>query len=418
MKKGKVFYGWWMVLACGLTKGTLYTTYVNIIALFIIPISKTFHCSRGEIALSTTIISLIGVICVILMGKLLKPENNKQFVIIGNLMACIGLFMYGLSNSLMFFYLATAIGGIGIGIGQMLNFNVIITNWFEKKRGLALGLMVSSTGIGGAILTQVVSHMQTVYSWKTIYLILAVIGTICALFSFFIIKESPERLGMKPYGVEENIAEKETEKVVSSLYEAESVKEVRLPFIAFILVCMITAGMYSGITNHVPASLTDAGFSSANVGIITSLFLIILIGGKILIGAIFDKVGGKKGYYSMIACVIAAVVCLIFSSKSILLPYGYAILFGIGGGLSSVGPSYLTKELFGNKNYSKFLGYTMGLSFIGAAFASPITGFVYDTFHQYTYAWIGYIVIAVIEALLITYIYRSIRKLAKRRSEL
>lgn len=144
--------------------------------MFLIPVTRDMGINRGTFSIGNAILQAIGIFLAPLMTKKLAAGNLKRIQMIS--IAYLG--------------------------ATMIPISIMITNWFDKKQGLAMSLGLSGVGIGGFILSPLITNWLENYGWRKTYLIFAVIMLAVSLpVSIFIFRKSPEDKGLKAYGANE-----------------------------------------------------------------------------------------------------------------------------------------------------------------------------------------------------------------------
>ena len=183
------------------------------------------------------------------------------------------------------------ISGVVFGLAGSFIFVVpapiLIGNWFHTHRGLALGVAMSFSGIGGAALGPVFTLLIQTVGWREAYFIAAGIMALLVLpWTLVVFKLRPEDMGLKPYGWTE--ADEQTERVREERHEglpgvplSKALKTV--PFVCMFLFSGLIA-YFAGFNSHLPGYAQSIGFS-AMVG--SSLLTAVMVGNvveKLLIG--------------------------------------------------------------------------------------------------------------------------------------
>ena len=67
-------------------------------------------------------------------------------------------------------YLLFAAAGVVGGIGTPIPYAAVLTQWFDRTRGLALGIGIAGVGLGVAIVPQLAAALIAAFGWRTAYL--------------------------------------------------------------------------------------------------------------------------------------------------------------------------------------------------------------------------------------------------------
>jgi len=397
MKKGKLFYGWYIVIGGFLIMATCYTIFVNCMGLFLVPITTDLGISRAQFNLCTSISALVGIFASLVVGKLLDKTNARVIGSISVGIVVLDLVGWAFVTQLWQMYLLSFITGFCVLAGTRLLVSVLITNWFDKKRGLAVSLALMGSGFGGVVLSPIVSSLIISTGWHHAFLILAAITLVAsmplAVLTFY---NTPASKGLKPYGSEDASQEDgrlpgAPEAIDLGWKIVRKTGAFRVLVLGFVFMGMVNGGVIINIA----AQMTDAGHTPEFAASILSLYMFVVIIGKITLGAVYDKYGLIAGTMLGSITSLLGVVSLLCSAYSFG-PYAFAITFGFGTCLGTVAPPLMAVNEFGKKDIGTIVGVVTAFEMIGAAVAAPITGSVADHFGTYAPAWIGLTVASVL----------------------
>ncbi len=170
-KQHGIFYGWWVVLtaAVGLIFGAPITVFS--FSVFLKPLMREFHAGRAAVSLAFTPQLIVGAISARLAGWLIDRCGARRTILPA--VAMFGLILVSinfLSNSLWQFYLLyVALGVFVHGLGP-IPYGCVTSHWFDRHRGLALGLMMS--GIGSGVMPSFAQQLIASFGWRGAYAIL------------------------------------------------------------------------------------------------------------------------------------------------------------------------------------------------------------------------------------------------------
>ena len=398
--KKKVFYGWFIVVSCVLIMALAYAPLVSCASLFITPITEDLGFARSAYTLASSISTLVMIVLSPFVGKIMSQKCMHKVLVISVAGVAVSYGMFSVANTLAAFYIIAVFVGIFASASTMLPVSIVITNWFQKQRGLAMSIAMAGSGIGGALLSPIIAKLITEQGWRQTYVILAVLMFVVLVpVAALIIRQKPEDKGLVPYGYGENsnvkAASKEKEWNVS-------LKELRKMSVFWMFIIGIALISVTGaIISHIPSAITDAGYSAAKAASIVSLYLAIAVPGKLVLGHVFDKYGAKAGILFGNTAFILAVIMLLFIDRSEMMLYIMAVIFGFGTCIGTVSGSVLTSKLFGAEHYAETYGFVSVFVNAGFAVGSPMIAATYDMTGSYHTAWIIVAVLAVLMTVLL-----------------
>src|SRR5262245_19346929 len=280
---GKIFYGWWVVLAAGIGS---FMSYGPIIAftfgVFIKPLSEEFGWSRADISLGFSLSLLMLSTVAPFIGRLVDRWGARKVIIPSVLLFGSGVAsFYFLSANLWHFYtLYVGLGLVAVGAAT-LPYLSVVSQWFDKRRGLALGLAMVGVGVGTCLMPALAQTLIDSIGWRNAYVVLGlmVIGVTVPVVAPFL-KETPALLGLGPDG--ESLARARTDHGGGhapgmSRHEAWRAPTFWLIVAAFFLMSV----RVHGCLIHLVPLLTGRGLSAHSAALATSL-----LGGALLIGRV------------------------------------------------------------------------------------------------------------------------------------
>ena len=394
----KFFYGWIIVLCCTLLMAVGTGIFVNCVGIFVKPVCEDLGFERGTFTLYTTITSVLSMLAMLVFGELYrkKPRRIRLYIAIGGLTGCLVFFGYSLSSKLWHFYTLSAIYGCVATTLAGISVTTLVNNWFVDKRGLATGLAFAGSGVSAAIMTPVLTTVVTDYGWRMGYRTMSLVSFIILIPAMLLIRLEPSDKGLLPYGVTPHPSEEDKRSIPvieqTGLTRAQAVKTSSFYFQSIGIFCLSLAGM--GISNHAISYFTDIGYSPLTASTAMSLVMTIMIGAKILLGAVFDKIGSVRSAILTGLCMIASTLSIRFAGAGAFMPYVFSVCFGFGYSTLTVPYSYLIGQNFGTREFSSIYSLICTLGSLGGGIATTLTGMLYDRLGSYYPVWTIYFVLA------------------------
>jgi len=298
-------------------------------------------------------------------GWLIDRYGPRKLMISGSLMA--GMAIIGLSftgGSLSLFYLFYVFNALGYVCAGPLPCQVLISKWFDKNRGKAMGIAYLGIGTGGALVPLLSNGFESRFGWHTAVIALGIIVMIISLPMAFFIKEPKKQ---------------------------EAKKELQSPQVSigsilrnpnFYLLCvgsLCAIGVVGGVNQHLKLYLRDGGFEQDKAAQIISLVLLSSLIGRVLMGWLADLFS-RKYVMILIYLTVATAIPLLMVPDFTGRIYLFAVIFGIGLGGDYMIIPLMAGDLFG----IKALGRTMGIILVADGIAESVfpmmVGALYDSF--------------------------------------
>ena len=252
-----------------------------------------------------------------------------------------------------------------------------ITGWFDKQRGIALGLALAGTGIAGWLAPQYVAALLEAYSWREAYFGLAILPAIAFVFVFWLLKNPPLPEQATAASAEEVAGEPVSVDV--TLHDALRHRHFWLIGIGFFCVSM---GVGGSIPNLVPL-MVDTGISTAQAASYVGWLGLSVITGRLVAGYLIDRFWAPGVAAVMLS--LPAIAALLLS-QGLIEPFWLLFsigLIGLAAGAEFDLIAYLVSRYFGTLHYAKIYALLYAIFMFGAGIAPPLFGYCYDLFGSY-----------------------------------
>lgn len=383
-KDGKVFYGWWVVLAAGIGS---FMSYGPIIAftfgVFIKPLSEEFGWSRADISLGFSLSLLMLSGTAPFFGRLVDRFGARRVIVPSVLMFGSGVSsFYFLSVSLWHFYaIYVALGIVAVGAAT-LPYLSVVSHWFDKQRGWALGLAMVGLGLGTFIMPALAQALIDAVGWRQAYVLLGLMVMVVTIpVVGLFLKETPQMMGLWPDGVAvapAGAAKQSGQEYGMSSREAWRIGTFWLIAWAFFL---MSVGVHGCLIHLVPM-LTDRGLSAQSAAWATSL-----LGGALLVGRVGAGYLLDRFFASHVAicflCGVAAGIFLLWSGAVGGLVFSAAVLVGLGVGAETDLMPYVVSRYFGLRAFGEIYGCVVVAWGLGGVIGPLLMGMGFDSTGSY-----------------------------------
>jgi len=382
-KSFNVFYGWYVVAisALGLSTGIAPFLFASL-GLFMLPLHDEFGWNRAEISGVIPVLILSIMITQPFAGRLIDKIGARKILIpstvaFGLLIAAIPTFMSEIWHLAVIFFL---IGTLGVASNN-LPYMRIVSNWFNKKRGLAIGASVSGIGLGYAYTPILVQSIIDTQGWRAAYYVLSLIVLFIALpLIIFFLKESPESMGMLADG--EKISES-NQKPQSKLGFSSSVIIRKKEFWILLSIFLLISFNLHGLLPHLVPMLSDRGFDSSTAALVASCLGVTVFISRILIGYLLDIFFAPRVAAFFFALSALGFALFAFTSSPALM-FLAAILAGLSLGAEMDILAYLIGKYFGLRSFGEVYGLLFVGIFIGSAIGPPAFGLWFENMGTYS----------------------------------
>lgn len=400
---GKIFHGWWIVLATvvGLLL-SIAPVFSFTLGVFIKPLSQEFNWSRAEISLGYALCTLMGAGAMPIVGRLVDRYGGRKVAAPSLLLFGLCLTsLYVLSDRIWHLYgICLAIGLFSSG-STPLPYSRVISLWFDRRRGLALGLSMAGVGLGTFIMPSLAQALVTAVGWRAAYVFLGLLVIALGVpIVGLLLKETPEMLGVGPDGepiTHAGGAKSRVREPGLSGHEAWHTGTFWLLAAAFFLVAMTT----NGCVVHLVPLLTDRGISAQSAAFATSLFGGALLFGRVWAGHLLDRFFAP--YVAMSFFLAPALgLFLLWSGAAGSWAFVAAILVGMGLGAEVDMIAYFVGRYFGLLAFGEIYGYLFAVFAIGGGVGPLLMGRSFDATGSYSLVLAAFAVMTLIAAGLMT----------------
>lgn len=161
-------------------------------------------------------------------------------------------------------------------------------------------------------------------------------------------------------------------------------------FWLFILGMISIALVAGGIQMHVPNYLQDIGHSAAFAGTIVGILSLANTVGKLILGPVLDKFGTAGGAIYTGVLMALTLLSLIMAQSSAM-AIVFALAYGFSIVVASIGPPFMTGDVFGKKDFGAIFGFIQVFFVAGSSIGVLLSGYIYDATKSYNFAWIFFL---------------------------
>lgn len=386
LKKGRLFfYGWIIVFGCILITASLVPPIMGLSGKYTTYVTADLGLKDSQFTLVNTIVQALGIFLSPFVSRKLAKGNMRLIQSLSIIGFCIGYAAYSFATNVFHLYICALLVGFCWLNSALIPVSMMINNWFVRKKGLAMSLAMAGIGLGGAIFGNVIQTLLDNFGWRTSYRIMAlIILTISLPTALFILRKRPEDMGLCALGSNEA---KSANTVPSSSLAISVGQAKRKTFFWIMLLGIFLNGIINtGALINFPAAMNRMQGPAIATTVIT-MYSIISIGGKVILGWINDRFGLIAS--SVYGCTFFALsfLCILFAGTSPVLLYVMAVFFGLGNAIGTVTPPLIVAEIFGKDKYAEAYGIANSFSQIGLTFGGLLVSAIYDASASYNAAW-------------------------------
>jgi MFS family permease len=387
----RVFYGHWIVAVTFLCLTVAMGCGSFVYSLFVQPLQESMSWSRGQIMAGYTVFFVTMGLVSPLVGRIVDRQGARRVMPLGALIMGLGFALVSVMQELYVLYLGYVLVGIGAAGFASVPCSAVVSNWFKKSRGTAIGLMSSGIGAGGVIMPPVVEHFLGTSGWRGAYFALAVIVWVSVIpLVLLVIRTKPSDLGLCPDGVAQPPAAASGVRGSSNEGMPLRAAVVTAAFWLIAMSFVLSAFGRMGALQSQGPNLIDLGFPAATAALGLSIIGFGSGVGKFIFGWLCDRMSLKAaGAIGMVLQSAGVVVLLTVTSRSPdIAIWTYSLLLGLGAGSWLPIVSMLTSSSFGLRHYGSIYGLISLMLNIGTAAGPLVAGLMFDALGSYRAAFI------------------------------
>ncbi len=354
---------WWTVfggaLACAVGIGVLGNSF----GIFTKAIAAEFGWDRSTATMGLTIQHICSGLSYIPLGAIMLRWGMRRPTAVLTALCAVAIISLGfVPNSPALYYALFTVVGFSSAAATAMPYSVAITRWFDNSRGLALGVMVTGTGVGASLVPILTNFLLTNYGWRVGFMVLGALMATGALFALtFMVRTPPAPVQPAPGAAGDG---EPAPSVVAIFTRLPHFWTIALP------VFFLSIAVGGIIVNIVPI-MTDKGFSEVSAVGMLSVAGFASWGSRILVGALMDRIFAPfVAAAVMLLCIVGVLLILL---APVWLPAAYfcAVCIGFSLGAEADIVTFLVSRYFRPAIYSKIVGAVW--LFFGWGFAAGIS---------------------------------------------
>jgi len=373
--KRKFYYGWFVTFLSGFGIACSFAVLIpSTLGFLVSPLHREFGWTIQQIMAATVFVTSAGVVVSPFVGAVIDRYGARNVIVISFLLEALIIgSMARMTDSLPLFYVRFVAFALLCSGCTAIGFTTVVSKWFDRKRGLALGIALAGTGLGGVLWSFAVSTMFAMIGWRASLTWFAVfLGVIVAPLMYIVLRNDPSEMNLLPDGVRStSVLHKREAPVGLTLREAARTGQFWLLLAVSFLVAF---GVQSIMFNLVPI-IKQSGDPHNLAGAIQASLWASLVVGRVLTGWLLDKIFAAR--VAMAFLLFPAAGAALFAvGTSGPMAFVAAMLIGLAAGAEVDTFAYMASRYFGLKYFSRIYGTCFSLFALGAGTGPVITAHI------------------------------------------
>jgi MFS family permease len=397
-RQPRFFYGWVVVAtsALGLLFGA-FPIVVSSFAIFFKAYIHEFHASRAAISLALTIHNIMAASLAACIGRLTDRFGGRNVILPGlGILGLVLLSAEAIGSKVWQLYVFYALLGAVSGTTTSIPYSVVVSRWFNRCRGLALGMTMAGLGVGAIVMPPLAQQLITDHGWRSAF---AIVGGATLIVPMPIVglflKEAPQGRSLLPDGAA-------AVPIAAGQPDGLTWREIMnsptfwLMIVAFVL----AAAGITACTVHIAALFSDRGSTAASAALAVSVVGLALLAGRAGTGFFLDRYFGP--HVAMFLFALAALgMGLLWTGATGLPALMGAFLVGLGLGAEVDIIAYLMGRYFGLRSLGTAFGFAFGAFVLASGLGPLMMGFAFDRTGSYRAPLAAFFFATMVAALLV-----------------
>jgi len=369
----------WVVLGAAFLMQMVFSGVHFAFGVFLKPVADEFQWGRGTTAFAYTLLWWVSSPAGLLLGWLSDRIGTRKILVFGAIIFGLGVFLSSRIESLWQFYLYFGVlAGIGRGADRAPLLSAVL-QFFRRRKGLAMGITLSGTGVGTLLFPWLARYMITVVDWRAAFAAMGLLSWLILLPASFIIRNPKEGEAEAEKQGDRDFRAREVDGILGRAGIEWTMAEVlrNRVFWIFVITGLACCVSHSLPLAHIVAYASDRGVADLTAAGILGIIGVSAAVGRLMWGATSDMIGARKTVFCCIALQTLAMFVVAFAN-SLAAFYLFAVGFGLAYG--GVLPLYavVTRELFGMRRFGTVYGMHSLVTSFAMGGGGVVGGYLFD----------------------------------------
>jgi len=370
---------WFVVIGSGLIMALNVLMFLGG-GLLLPPMAASLGVSLGSVMVFTSINALSGAVVMSTAGSfLIRRVGVRALILVCGVLSGVSLYAISYVTSLPALYVGAFTAGCLMPLATQMGGAVLVNEWFVKRRGTMLGIVMSTASLGGVVAGTVLPPVVISGGWELGFRVVGLTNLgVCLLTGLFLVRGRPAHVNLRAYGALDDASQAD----LGRSHGTASAAFASPQFIA-LTVGLVLYSMLMAMQQQFPGLMREHGLSLEAAGTLLALLSVANIAATLLFGALNDRIG------PLLSAALAWLL-LIVSLGLFVMANGYAaqavaiLVYSIPAIATPVITPILYRHTFGDTHLVALLGVGIATMPVGVALGAPLWGSVKDLLGSYT----------------------------------
>lgn len=385
-----IYYGWYIVLALAITETFSYGIIFYAFQVFITPMQEQMGWSLAQVSGASSLALLVSGFVTLPVGIWLDKHGARLLMTIASILATLLLIAWSFVETLPLLYAIWVLLGFTMAMLFYDPAFVVVANWFNQRRGLALAVVTFVAGFASTIFLPLADYLLHLVGWRSAILILAILyGVVTIPLHGFVLRRRPEDMGLNLDGKIADTIDSEaidTPLPQKNITASDAIRSRSffLLTLAFGLIALAAKAMRY---HFIPYAITT-GIDASTAAWLAGLIGVTQVLGRVIFAPIEMRFSSRTVALFTMATIAISFIALIIS-QSLIFVGSFVLIFGAGVGAMTLVRPLILGELYGRSHYGR-INSVMSFTMIFVLTIAPIgTSLMVEWFGDYQIAiWI------------------------------
>lgn len=389
LPQGDIFYGWWILAASAVALTLISGVTFWSPTLYVGPLEEEFGWSRAEVTAGFSIAFLMMGLTGPLVGRWVDVSGARWILAAGGLLVGASFLLVATTSSLWQWYLYLSINTAFRQLILFIPLQTLVSRWFLRRRGFALGVLAAASAVGGLIIVPVLRLIIDNVGWETSFVITGVAVAAVFVPLGLLVRESPADMQTYPDGVRPTDAELAAPLPAQGVALATA---LRTPiFWALTLALGLFFFSFFGFMVHQVPFYESVGVSRGVAAVLVAIMAGFTIFSRLGIGAFADRIDRvERLAMTLCAFLMAGMATLLLNSAAAGIAV-FLVLFILGSGAGPVLQPLLLMRTFGVSHYGAIYGASIVVQTASMTFSPVIAGAMFDASGNYEWVLVMFL---------------------------
>lgn len=397
----RVYFGWWVVVAgvvlMAVTSGTSFWAY----GLYIEPVEDEFGWSRATVSFGIALSLLLSGLTAPLVGRVIDRYGPRRITLLGVVLTSATFLLVAMTSSVAEWYAFLSINAVVRNFCFYIPAQAIVARWFDRRRGLALGVLGTGFSLGGLVLVLVLRVVMDAWDWEGALIFSCVLqAAVCLPLCWRFIHDHPSAVGQFVDGdarPREPVAGGPPR--LPGVTPREALRTPLLWVLSFAL-GFLFYGMVGWMLHIVPY-YESVGVSPGTAAALVSFSAGMGMFGRVGFGLVADRIRVIENAAAVVCVVLTLSLAALLVTGGSTLGIGLFLLFYLMG--AAAGPMLeplLLVRAFGTAHFATILGLSGVVATVGMVISPTVGGAIFDRTGAYDWALVMWLSAVLLSGLL------------------